>query len=97
VLTSDNLNRSAGFDYGNPFADLPFYEQSAPPPDTRPDVSPRGVRRLTSLRPASWCPDVAWRWLKWTFGFWSDPANATLFGIDFGPLEIVWRLPGYRP
>lgn len=39
-------------------------------------------------------PDVAWKWRKWTFGFWTDPSNWTRFGIDFGPLEIVWRRPG---
>lgn len=44
-----------------------------------------------------WPPDVGWKWLKWTFGFWSDPDNYTFFGIDFGPLEVVWRWPGYRP
>lgn len=44
-----------------------------------------------------WRPDFGWKWLKWTFGFWSDPANNTVFGIDFGPLEIVWRFEGYRP
>lgn len=42
-------------------------------------------------------PDLGWKWLKWTFGFWCDPANRTWFGIDFGPLEIVWRMEGYRP
>jgi hypothetical protein len=47
--------------------------------------------------PVSAVPDIGWKWLKWTFGFWSDPDNCTFFGIDFGPLEIVWRLPGYRP
>jgi hypothetical protein len=41
-------------------------------------------------------PDVAWKWRKWTFGFWTDPANWTAFGIDVGPLEIVWRYEGYR-
>lgn len=44
-----------------------------------------------------WRPDFGWKWLKWTFGFWSDPANNTVFGIDIGPLEIVWRFEGYRP
>lgn len=42
-------------------------------------------------------PDVAWRWGKWTFGFWIDPRNKTLFGIDVGPLEIAWHQEGYRP
>ena len=41
-------------------------------------------------------PDVAWKWRKWTFGFWTDPENWTAFGIDIGPLEIVWRYEGYR-
>lgn len=41
-------------------------------------------------------PEFGWKWLKWTFGVWSDPSNRTYFGIDFGPLEIVWRMPGYR-
>lgn len=52
---------------------------------------------LSKLKVKSWRPDVGWKWLKWTFGFWSDPDNRTLFGIDFGPLEIVWRFEGYRP
>lgn len=42
-------------------------------------------------------PDVAWRWGKWTFGFWVDRANHTLLGVDVGPLEVVWRTEGYRP
>lgn len=42
-------------------------------------------------------PDVAVKWGKWTFGFWVDPSNKTWFGIDLGPLEIVWRMEGYRP
>lgn len=42
-------------------------------------------------------PEVGWKWRKWTFGWWTDPSNRTRFGIDFGPLEIVWRMPGYRP
>ena len=43
-------------------------------------------------------PDsIDWQWQKWTFGVWRDVANCTSFGIDFGPLEIVWRMPGYRP
>lgn len=42
-------------------------------------------------------PDVGWKWGKWTFGFWTDPKNKTWFGIDVGPLEIVWRMEGYRP
>ena len=41
-------------------------------------------------------PDIAWKWRKWTFGFWTDPKNWTFFGIDIGPLEIVWRYEGYR-
>ena len=41
--------------------------------------------------------EVNWKWWKWTFGFWRDVANHTAFGIDIGPLEIVWRMPGYRP
>jgi hypothetical protein len=41
-------------------------------------------------------PDTAWKWRKWTFGFWTDPSNWTAFGIDIGPLEIVWRYEGYR-
>lgn len=41
-------------------------------------------------------PDIAWKWRKWTFGFWTDPSNWTAFGIDIGPLEIVWRYEGYR-
>lgn len=45
----------------------------------------------------SWCPEVNWRWGKWTAGFWIDLRNHTLFGIDLLPLEIVWRTPGYRP
>lgn len=44
-----------------------------------------------------WTPDFGWKWGKWTFGFWHDPENHTLFGIDIGPLEIVWRYEGYRP
>lgn len=44
-----------------------------------------------------WKPDIGWKWLKWTFGFWVDPKNNTIFGIDFGPLEIVWHSEGYRP
>lgn len=42
-------------------------------------------------------PDVAWKWGKWTFGFWVDRANRTAFGVDVGPLEVVWRHEGYRP
>lgn len=42
-------------------------------------------------------PEVNWRWLKFTFGVWRDMKNHTRFGIDVGPLEIVWRAPGYRP
>lgn len=45
----------------------------------------------------SWKPDISWKWGKWTFGFWVDLDNHTLFGIDFGPLEICWRTSGYRP
>lgn len=44
-----------------------------------------------------WLPTLGWKWLKWTFGFWIDPANHTYFGIDVGPLEIVWHSQGYRP
>lgn len=43
-----------------------------------------------------WRPQVAWKWRKWTVGFWTDPDNWTRFGIDLFPLEIVWRSPGYR-
>jgi hypothetical protein len=42
-------------------------------------------------------PGVAWKWWKWTFGFWHDAENHTFIGIDIGPLEIVWRYEGYRP
>jgi len=45
----------------------------------------------------SWKPDIGWKWGKFTFGVWTDPGNRTLFGIDWGPLEIVWRFEGYRP
>jgi hypothetical protein len=45
----------------------------------------------------TWAPNVSWKWGKWTFGFWIDPNNHTYFGIDFGPLEIVWHSEGYRP
>jgi hypothetical protein len=41
-------------------------------------------------------PDIAWKWGKWTIGFWTDYKNHTLFGIDIFPLEIVWRFEGYR-
>lgn len=44
-----------------------------------------------------WRPDFGWKWFKWTFGFWHDYENFTVFGIDIGPLEIVWRYEGYRP
>jgi hypothetical protein len=27
-------------------------------------------------------PDVAWKWWKWTFGFWHDAENHTFIGID---------------
>lgn len=46
---------------------------------------------------AGWKPVTAWKWRKWTIGFWTDPENKTLFGIDIGPLEIVWRYKGYKP
>lgn len=42
-------------------------------------------------------PDVAWKWGKWTFGFWIDLKNQTYFGIDIGPLEIAWHGAAYRP
>jgi hypothetical protein len=42
-------------------------------------------------------PTWAWKWGKWTVGFWIDLKNNTYFGIDAGPLEITWRAPGYRP
>jgi hypothetical protein len=42
-------------------------------------------------------PDIAWKWGKWTIGFWTDAKNHTFFGIDIFPLEIVWRYEGYRP
>ena len=48
--------------------------------------------KLKSLK-----PDIAWKWGKWTVGFWTDAANHTFFGIDLLPLEIVWRYGGYRP
>lgn len=51
-----------------------------------------GAMKLKSKR-----PDIAWIWSKWTFGFWHDKKNYTFFGIDIGPLEIVWRYNGYRP
>lgn len=54
-------------------------------------------RRAPDLRPRGWRPDVAWKWSKWTFGFWWDRDNKTLFGVDVGPLEVVWRYEGYRP
>lgn len=41
-------------------------------------------------------PEIKWKWLKWTFGFWRDVENHTFFGIDIGPLEIVWRYEGYE-
>lgn len=44
----------------------------------------------------SYRPEVNWKWQKWTFGFWRDVENYTAFGIDFGPLEIVWRYEGYK-
>lgn len=44
-----------------------------------------------------WPPDMAWKWRKWTIGFWTDPDNRTAFGLDIGPLEVCWRYPGYRP
>jgi len=48
------------------------------------------------VRLKSWRPDIAWKWRKWTIGFWTDPGNWTAFGIDIFPLEIVWRYEGYR-
>lgn len=41
-------------------------------------------------------PTLGWKWGKWTFGCWTDPGNRTFFGIDLGPLEVIWRYPGYR-
>ena len=49
------------------------------------------------LRLKSYKPDLAVKWCKWTFGVWHDYDNHTFFGIDIGPLEIVWRYTGYRP
>lgn len=43
------------------------------------------------------CVTIAWKWGKWTFGFWIDLKNKTYFGIDSGPLEVAWRAAGYRP
>lgn len=30
-------------------------------------------------------------WTNWTFGVWWDRRRLKAFGIDLGPLEIVWR------
>ena len=51
----------------------------------------------TKVKLKSVKPDIAWKWGKWTIGFWTDKANHTFFGIDILPLEIVWRYEGYRP
>lgn len=56
-----------------------------------------GEHSCRRLKLKSYTPDVGWKWGKWTFGFWTDSLNFTFFGIDIGPLEIVWRYIGYRP
>lgn len=40
--------------------------------------------------------EISVKWRKWTIGFWTDPSNWTSFGIDLFPIEIVWRMEGYR-
>lgn len=72
--------------------DLIDYPHNCPnsPKTDKPQETKR--LRIKSLR-----PDIDWKWHKWTFGFWHDYKNHTFFGIDVGPLEIVWRYDGYRP
>jgi hypothetical protein len=31
-------------------------------------------------------------WSNWTFGFWWWPGR-TGWGIDIGPLELIWKRP----
>jgi hypothetical protein len=44
-------------------------------------MSPRLARQVT------WC------WTNWTFGVYSVKLSRSqrAYGIDFGPLEIIWR------
>ena len=63
----------------------------------REEEKRRLYNRIMGYNWKRFLPNVNWRWLKWTFGFWIDPKNHTYFGIDIGPLEIVWHSEGYRP
>lgn len=52
-------------------------------------------RMHDAFRPR-WRRQVNWTWTNWTFGiWWSSRRNRRLpyaaFGIDLGPLEVVWR------
>jgi hypothetical protein len=35
---------------------------------------------------------VTWTWTNWTFGvYWGPIGRTNVFGIDIGPLELIWR------
>lgn len=36
---------------------------------------------------------VMWSWGNWTFGFWfySPSSRTRTWGVDLGPLEVLWR------
>jgi len=39
-------------------------------------------------------PKVMWTWTNWTFGLWySRVRKHRAWGIDLGPLEIIWSTP----
>ena len=46
-----------------------------------------------------WEPRHRFGWSNWTFGVWWDDGTLTgrpCFGIDIGPLELLWRLTENR-
>lgn len=37
---------------------------------------------------------TTWSWTNWTFGlWWKGFKRSNCFGIDAGPLEVVWKWP----
>lgn len=36
--------------------------------------------------------NTTWSWTNWTFGVWKlEKRHHKAYGVDIGPLEIVWR------
>lgn len=40
--------------------------------------------------------ELQWNWNNWTFGIWLDTKRSLTWGIDFGPIEFMYKPASWR-